>query len=146
MKPIQSAGGELSASSPVKDTKVELLREALDSLHRDGNHPHFASLARSSRGRYLSKSTLPGIAAIFGPLLASTGSAADAATATTVANPPTAASTFLVMRGLRNRAGDNPHHQGPRAGPQSRRGALHEQFLLPTAFVARTKTITNPTQ
>jgi hypothetical protein len=92
MKSIQSAGGELSASSPVNDTKLELLQEALDSLQRDGNRQPPASLARSSRGRYLSKSTLLGIAAIFGPLLASTGSAADAATATTVANPPTAAS------------------------------------------------------
>ena len=92
MKPIQSAGGERSASSPVNDTKLELLREALDSLHQDGDRPHPASLARSNRRRHLSKSTRLGIAAILGPLLASTGQAADAATATTVAAPPTAAS------------------------------------------------------
>jgi hypothetical protein len=92
MKSIQSAGGELSASSPVNDTKLEFLREALDSLQQDRNRQPPASPARSNRGRHFSKSTLLGIAALFGPLLASTGSAADTATATTVATPPTAAS------------------------------------------------------
>jgi hypothetical protein len=92
MKSIQSAGGERSASSPANDTKLEFLRGALDSLHQDGNRQHPASLANSSRRYHLSKSALLGIAALFGPLLASTGSAADAATATTVATPPTAAS------------------------------------------------------
>jgi hypothetical protein len=87
MKPIQSRGGELSADSPVNNTKLALLQEAIDSIYRNGGDDRSVLPANSSRKCRLSKATLLGIAAICGPLLVSTGSAADSvnATAATVA-------------------------------------------------------------
>jgi opacity protein-like surface antigen len=81
MKPIQSGGAKLFASLLANDTKLELVREAIDSLYHNRNNSHPASLANSGRKRRFSKSALLGITAICAPLLASTGSAADATNA-----------------------------------------------------------------
>ena len=88
MKPIQSRGGELSADSPVNNTKLALLQEAIDSIYRNGGDDRSAPPASSSRKYRLSKTTFLGIAAICGPLLVSTGSAADSVNATAPAVAP----------------------------------------------------------
>jgi opacity protein-like surface antigen len=77
MKHIQLNGSKFHSSSPATDTKLELVREAIDSLYRieEGNYPF--SPASPNRKGHLSKFTLLSIAAICGPLLAGTSSAAD---------------------------------------------------------------------
>jgi opacity protein-like surface antigen len=88
MKPIQSRGGEPRANSSVNDPQLELVREALNELSRNGSgqRPGSHPLSRQHR---LAKSTLMGLAALCAPLLAGTASAADA----TAASP--APATFL---------------------------------------------------
>jgi hypothetical protein len=77
MKHIQLNGSKFHSSSPTSETKLQLVREAIDSVSRDANTNHPSSI-RGSRGRNsISKLYLLSIAAICGPLLASTSSAAD---------------------------------------------------------------------
>jgi hypothetical protein len=70
MKHIQLNGSKFHSSSPATDTKLELVREAIDSVYRieEGNYPF--SPASPNRKGHLSKFTLLSIAAICGPLLA----------------------------------------------------------------------------
>ena len=78
MKHIQLNGSKFLSCSPTTDTKLELVREAIDSLSRDANTNHPSSI-RGTRGRNpFSKLSLLSVVAICGPLLASTSSAADA--------------------------------------------------------------------
>jgi opacity protein-like surface antigen len=81
MKHIQLNGSKFHSSSPTAETKLQLVREAIDSVSRDANTNHPSSI-RGSRGRNsISKLYLLSIAAICGPLLASTSSAADSTNA-----------------------------------------------------------------
>jgi hypothetical protein len=82
MKHIQSNGSKFHSGSPTSDTKLQLVREAIDSVSRDAN-TNYPSSVRGSSGRIsFSKLYLLSIAAICGPLLAGTSSAADASNAT----------------------------------------------------------------
>ena len=93
MKPIQSRGGKLSAHSPVNDTKLELVREALDSLPPRQNETR-AWAPLNGCGTLLSSSML-GLVVAGGVLLAgvSAGAADTAGAATTQSPTATAAKT-----------------------------------------------------
>jgi opacity protein-like surface antigen len=93
MKPIQSRGGELFASSHANDTKLEIVREAIDSIYRNGNGNHPASFTNLNRRHRFAKFALLSIAAVCGSFLTNTSSAADSVNATA----PPAATTAPVL-------------------------------------------------